>query len=80
VVARRSAIYASLNWKHGDIDDFLSAKDWENARWNHRILLWDLKQQDFNFPAPLDMTNISVNYDTEWLEHFWDTGKLGRLH
>ena len=28
--SRRSAIYASLNWKHGDIDDFLTAKDWQN--------------------------------------------------
>jgi len=28
-----------------------------------------LKQDDFNFPAPLDMTNISVNYDDKWLEN-----------
>ena len=28
----------------------------------------DIKEQDFNFRAPLDMTNISVNYDTEWLD------------
>lgn len=31
------------------------------------LTLWDMKQQDFNFPAPLDMTNISINYKTDWL-------------
>ena len=28
--SRRSTIYASLNWQHGDIMDFLQAKDWQN--------------------------------------------------
>ena len=28
--SRRSAIYASLNWKHGDIQDFLNAKNWQD--------------------------------------------------
>ena len=28
--SRRSAIYASLNWNHGDADAFLKAKDWHN--------------------------------------------------
>lgn len=54
--SRRSAIYASLDWQHEDIPDFLSAKNWP-AR------IRELKAQDFNFPAPLDMTNISVNYN-----------------
>ena len=39
--------------------------------------LFDAKQDDFNFPAPLDMTNISVNYDTEWLLNYWKTGEVG---
>ena len=39
--------------------------------------MWDIKQDDFNFPAPLDMTNISVNYDTEWLLNYWKTGDFG---
>ena len=39
--------------------------------------LFDVKQDDFNFPAPLDMTNVSVNYDTEWLLNFWKTGEVG---
>jgi len=54
--SRRSAIYASLNWAHEDIPEFLRAKNWSQQ-------VKSLKEQDFNFPAPLDMTNISVNYD-----------------
>lgn len=54
--SRRSAIYASLNWQHEDIPDFLRAKNWSDD-------IKRLKEQDFNFPGPLDMTNISVNYD-----------------
>lgn len=66
--SRRSALYASLNWKHGDIWEFLKAKDWKDMPVGTTgYNLWDIKQQDFNFPAPLDMTNISVNYDTAWL-------------
>jgi ribonucleoside-diphosphate reductase alpha chain len=41
--------------------------------------LFDIKQDDFNFPAPLDMTNISVNYDTEWLLNYWEKGDLGHV-
>jgi ribonucleoside-diphosphate reductase alpha chain len=58
--SRRSAIYASLNWLHEDIPNFLTAKNWST-------LIRDQKNLDFNFPAPLDMTNISVNYDDKWL-------------
>lgn len=62
--SRRSAIYASLNHAHEDVPQFLTVKDWHNQRAGD-VTLWDLKQQDFNFPAPLDMTNISVNYDDD---------------
>jgi len=76
--SRRSAIYASLNWKHGDIQDFLKAKDWQSMPVGSTgKSLWDIKQEDFNFPAPLDMTNISVNYDTDWLLGYWETGDVG---
>jgi ribonucleoside-diphosphate reductase alpha chain len=78
--SRRSAIYASLNWQHEDIAAFLTAKNWNS-------LVKDLKSQDFNFPAPLDMTNISVNYDNAALgfdadyrgQHGWqpDEGRGG---
>lgn len=78
--SRRSAIYASLNWKHGDIEAFLASKDWEKMPvGNTGQSLWDIKQQDFNFPAPMDMTNISVNYDTEWLTDYWRTGDVGSV-
>jgi ribonucleoside-diphosphate reductase alpha chain len=76
--SRRSAIYASLNWKHGDISQFLKAKNWFNMpAGSSGLTLQDLKEQDFNFRCPLDMTNISVNYDTEWLLKYWKTGSFG---
>jgi len=58
--SRRSAIYASLNWLHEDIPDFLTAKNWSDE-------IKAMKDKDFNAAAPLDMTNISVNYDDKWL-------------
>lgn len=63
--SRRSAIYASLNWQHEDIPLFLRAKNWNET-------LRGLKSSDFNFPAPLDMTNISVNYDNAALRQHFD--------
>jgi ribonucleoside-diphosphate reductase alpha chain len=54
--SRRSAIYASLNWQHDDISQFLSAKNWDEGTKARKLA-------DFNAWAPLDMTNISVNYD-----------------
>jgi len=76
--SRRSAIYASLNWKHADIDQFLVSKNWHDMPvGNTGQTIFDVKQDDFNFPAPLDMTNISVNYDTEWLLNYWETGEVG---
>mgnify|MGYP003333520056 FL=1 len=78
--SRRSAIYASLNWKHGDVMDFVKAKDWHSMKIGSTgSTLWDVKQTDFNFPAPLDMTNISVNYDTSWLLNYWETGEVGEV-
>lgn len=52
--SRRSAIYASLDFQHEDIPLFLRAKNWSE-------LVREQKGKDFNFPASLDMTNISVN-------------------
>ena len=78
--SRRSAIYASLNWKHNDVPSFLVAKDWDRIPvGNTGLTLKQIKEQDFNFPAPLDMTNISVNYDTEWLLNYWKTGDVGEV-
>jgi ribonucleoside-diphosphate reductase alpha chain len=76
--ARRSAIYASLNWQHRDIDKFLRCKNWyEMPVGNTGFNIGQVKEQDFNFPAPMDMTNVSVNYDTEWLLNYWKTGEAG---
>jgi len=60
--SRRSAIYASLNWLHEDIPLFLQAKNWSEK-------VKSMKNEDFNFPANLDMTNISINYDDKWLHN-----------
>lgn len=66
--SRRSAIYASLDRTHPDIFKFLVSKNWDEMPVGSTgYTLWDIKQQDFNFPAPMDMTNISVNYKTDWL-------------
>jgi len=87
--SRRSAIYASLNWKHKDVNEFLHIKDWHNipvteiGQWEYDehgeveeypdlVTVWDAKQYNFNFPAPLDQTNISLNYDDQFLEELED--------
>lgn len=78
--SRRSAIYASLNWQHPDIRKFLISKNWYDmpvGLTGHT--LGQIKEQDFNFFAPLDMTNISVNYDTDWLLQYYNTGDPGSL-
>lgn len=60
---RRSAIWAGLSWKHPDILKFIHAKDWPDST-------REAKAKDFNFPAPLDMTNISVLLDDEFFHAF----------
>jgi len=73
--SRRSAIYASLNWKHPDAPRFINAKNWFDMPIGSAkkedgtpYTVWDAKQDDFDFHAPLDMTNISLNYDDAWLD------------
>lgn len=77
--SRRSAIYASLNWKHEDIPQFLAAKNWNDQVWTGRKTNGWLKQQNFNFPAPLDMTNISINYDDDSLTWYTDKDDDSRI-
>ncbi len=77
---RRSAMYASLMVDHGDAMDFIHAKDWHKMMIPGTDLsLWDIKQRDFNFAAPLDMTNISLNYNTDWLMKSERTGDTGEV-
>jgi ribonucleoside-diphosphate reductase alpha chain len=59
--SRRSACWAGLHWLHEDIPMFVSSKDWSED-------IKRLKADDFNFPAPLDMTNISIGWDTDFIE------------
>lgn len=63
--SRRSAIWAGLRWSHKDAMDFIRAKDW--PEW-----LRERKGEDFNTPAPLDMTNISIILDDEFFLSFED--------
>jgi ribonucleoside-diphosphate reductase alpha chain len=78
--SRRSAIYASLNWAHGDIQRFLKVKNWHEIMVpGTKLTLAEVKQHDQNWPAPLDMTNISINYDTDWFLKFCQTGDPGEL-
>lgn len=68
--SRRSAIYASLNWRHRDVYDFLDSKDYSSMKiCGTDFTVADLKLKDFNYRAPLDMTNISVNYDDDFLNY-----------
>lgn len=67
--SRRSAIYASLNWQHKDAEAFLKMKDWHSMKINDNYTVWEAKQYNFNYAAPLDMTNVSLNYDNKFLDH-----------
>lgn len=53
---RRSALWAGLAWWHPDIQDFIRAKNWS-------LDVRAIKARDSQFPASLDMTNISVRLD-----------------
>lgn len=63
--SRRSAIWAGLNWSHPDIQEFIRLKDWSNE-------VKQMKEKDFNFPATMDMTNISVLLDDDFFEAYHD--------
>jgi ribonucleoside-diphosphate reductase alpha chain len=66
--SRRSALYGSLSASHGDIWDFLHYKNWHETKIaGSDMSIADAKKADFNYPAPLDMMNISTNYSDDWL-------------
>jgi ribonucleoside-diphosphate reductase alpha chain len=62
---RRAACYASLHWKHPDTFEFITAKNWTEEQ-------KQAKAKDVLQPAPLDIHNISVRFDNEFLEAFND--------
>ena len=68
--SRRSALYGSMNWQHEDAKDFLHVKNWHDTQLGNQkeYTVADMKKLDFNYPAPLDMMNISLNYDDAWLK------------
>lgn len=70
---RRSAIYGSLHWKHPDVYKFMNCK-------NHSPELKAMKEKDFNFPLPFELTNISVNYDTAFFVAIEDENHPDHLH
>lgn len=61
--SRRSAIWAGLHWNHPDIFKFIHMKDWSED-------VKALKSKDFNFPATLDGTNISVILDDDFFDAY----------
>lgn len=61
--SRRSAIWAGLHWNHPDIQKFIHIKDWSED-------VKAIKVKDFNFPATLDGTNVSVILDDEFFEAY----------
>lgn len=63
--SRRAAIWAGLNWNHGDIHRFINLKNWLPE-------VRELKSKDFSFPATMDMTNISVLLDDQFFEAYND--------
>lgn len=63
--SRRSAVWAGLNWAHPDCHKFLRFKNWIPE-------VKALKEKDYNFPATLDGTNISVLLDDDFFEAYGD--------
>ena len=61
--SRRSAIWAGLRWSHKDIYKFIALKNWTPE-------VLELKAKNYNFPATMDMTNISVILDKEFFDAF----------
>lgn len=78
---RRAALWAGLHWHHPDIFEFIHTKDWSDD-------VKALKEKDYNFPADLDMTNISVILDDDFFaamedEHFlkeYPNGDSGEVY
>lgn len=54
--SRRAAVWAGLHWNHEDIFEFIVMKNWTDE-------VKAAKEKDFNYPAPMDGTNISVILD-----------------
>jgi ribonucleoside-diphosphate reductase alpha chain len=74
--SRRSAMYGSLNWLHNDARELIATKDWDSMPIpGSTITFGDAKNADFNFACPLDMMNVSLNYDNAWRDMAGDRSK-----
>lgn len=71
--SRRSAIWAGLNWNHADAHKFIRIKNWPDE-------VRKLKAKDFNFPATLDGTNISVQLDDLFFKAYHDDKHVLHSH
>lgn len=71
--SRRCAIWAGLHWNHQDIMKFITLKNWSPE-------VRALKEKDFNFPATMDMTNISVILDDDFFEAYDDDKHPQHVH
>jgi ribonucleoside-diphosphate reductase alpha chain len=67
--SRRAALWAGLHWHHPDVFEFIALKDWSDD-------VKALKDKDFNFPATMDMTNISVILDDDFFAAIEEPGFL----
>lgn len=63
--ARRSAIWAGLHWNHPDAFEFIRLKDWSPE-------MKAAKEADFDSPAIMDGTNISIILDDEFFGAYWN--------
>jgi ribonucleoside-diphosphate reductase alpha chain len=63
--SRRSAIWAGLHWNHPDCIEFIQMKNWSPE-------VRALKEKDYNFPATMDGTNISVILDDAFFKAYAD--------
>lgn len=71
--ARRSAIWAGLNWRHDDIETFIKLKNWAPE-------IRRLKEEDPSFPADMDFTNVSVLLDDDFFQAYKDPDHLNHAH
>lgn len=70
---RRSAIWAGLRWSHPDVFDFITVKNWPKE-------IRKMKEKDFDFPADMDMTNISVILDKDFFDAYENESDLKHEH
>jgi ribonucleoside-diphosphate reductase alpha chain len=68
---RRSAIWAGLRWNHPDIFDFIKMKNWIPE-------VRKLKETNYDFPATLDMTNISVILDKNFFDAYENNDNIAK--